>query len=104
MFFLDGLNSDLKDDATSLNMHPEEIYGRLQAKYKEKKLQRWIKSQQRPQPGKKPNKLKAAIKRRLRALEADQEEEFSNEDHLDDLDYDNFHVTFDLEKSPKFHC
>ena len=85
-------------------MHPEEIYARLEAEYREKKLQRWIKSQQKPNPKKKPNKLKAAIKRRLRALEADQPEQFSDEDHLDDLDYDNFHVTFDPEKSPKFNC
>ena len=63
-----------------------------------KKMQRWIKSQQKPKPKKKPNKLKAAIKRRLRVLEVDQQEQFSDEEYLNDLDYDNFHVTFDPEK------
>ena len=104
MCFLDGVKADSQDDANSLEMHPAEIYARLQAEYREKKLQRWIKSQEKAHAKKKQNKLKAAIKRRLRALEVDQEEEFSDEDYLDDLDYDTLHVAFDPEKSPKFHC
>lgn len=78
-----------------------EIYERLQAEYREKKWQRWLKSQEIRKANKKPNKFKAAIRRRMRASEPDQEEEFSDEDYLDDLDYDNLHLAFDLEKSPK---
>ena len=92
------------DDATTLNLHPAEIYLRMEAKAREKKLNRWIKSQQKPIKKKKPSKLQAAIKRKLRAMKPDQEEEFSDDDILDDLDYDNFNVTFDPEKSPKFNC
>ena len=44
-------------------------------------------------------KMWAYIKRKNIASE--EEEDSSDDEHLD---YDNFHLSFDLEKSPKFNC
>ena len=95
---------DGQDDAATSKEHPAVWYLRKLSQVRKKKFKDFVKlNKKKTRTKSKPNALKAA-QRRLKKKKLEEAEEFSDEDDVETIDYDNMHLAFDQEKTHKFNC
>lgn len=100
-FLVEGVHDDVQDEAVSAKKHPAVRYFEILSKLRKKKWDKFERLNKKPKTNFKMNNLEAA-RRRYKKMEVDEEENVSDEEPMETIDYDKLHLAFDQEKTPKF--